>query len=306
MKKYLLVSLILIVSGGFAQQDIIVSQYMFNGLFLNPAYAGSHPYTSASLLHRSQWLNFPGAPKTALFAIDGAVPNKNMGLGLILANDRIGATEQSDMYANYSYQVRLGTGRLSFGAKAGISNYMFKSNNLTAWDANDESLTGKRSLWVPKFGTGLYYFTQNWYAGISIPSLVAYDPNHNFSVDVNKAGFIRRHYYLTGGYVFTLNDQFKLKPSMLIKYVPSAPVQADINLNLLYKNMFWAGVSYRTGDAVTFLVEYQTNFRLRAGYAYDLTTSKLRNYSVGTHEIMIGYDFGKNVKKDMNKPTRYF
>lgn len=287
-----------------SQQDVMVSQYMFNGLFLNPAYAGSHKYVSSSLLHRTQWVNFAGAPRTALLAVDGELENKNMGLGLILSNDRIGATEQTDIYANYSYRLKLGKGKLAFGLKGGVSNYVFKSNNLTVWDANDEVFANKRTVWLPKLGTGIYYYADKWYAGLSVPTLVSYDPNHNFSFDVNKNSFLRRHYYLNGGYIFTLNDMLKLKPSLLLKYEPSAPLQCDINMNLLYRNEFWIGASYRTGDAVTFMAEYQTNFRFRVGYAYDLTTSKLRNYSAGTHEIMIGYDFGKNLQK--TKSTRYF
>ncbi|MCE3260550.1 MAG: hypothetical protein K0S12_2191, partial [Bacteroidetes bacterium] len=267
-------------------------------------YAGSHQYVTSTLLHRTQWVNFTGAPKTALMSVDGALPGKNMGLGLILANDRIGATEQTDIYANYSYHLKLGKGKLGLGIKAGASNYIFKSNTLTVWDANDDVFAAKRTVWLPKFGAGLYYFTDNWYAGLIVPSLIAYDANYNFSIDVNEASFIKRHYYLNGGYVFTLNDKFKLKPSTLVKYEPSAPLQCDINVNLLYNETVWTGVSYRSGDAVTFMVEYQTNFRFRVGYAYDMTTSKLRKYSAGTHEIMIGYDFGKDLKKI--KTSRYF
>ena len=307
MKKIsLIIICVLSLSGLFAQQDAMISQYMFNGLFLNPAYSGSHKYYSSSLLHRTQWVNFPGAPKTLLLAVDGLVPTKseNMGVGLIVAHDRIGATEQTDIYANYAYQLKLKTGKLAFGLKAGVSNYVFKSNNLTVWDADDEVFSAKRTVWLSKFGFGAYYFCDKWYAGISIPTLLAYDPHYAFSVDVNKGSFLNRHYYLYGGYLFKLNDEFKLKPSVLLKYLPAAPVEADVNLNLLYKDHFWFGVSYRSMDAVVFMLEYQTNTRFRVGYAFDLTTSKIRNYSAGTHEIMIGYDFGKDIVKV--KTTRYF
>lgn len=307
MKKISLILFsLLTLSKAFAQQDPMISQYMFNGLFLNPAYAGSHKYYTSSLLHRTQWVNFPGAPKTLLLAVDGIAPTKsdNMGLGLIVAHDRIGATEQTDIYANYAYQLKLKTGKLAFGLKAGVSNYVFKSSNLTVWDADDDVFSGRRTAWLPKFGFGIYYFCEKWYAGLSIPTLVAYDPNHAFSFDVNTGSFLNRHYYAYGGYVFKLNEDFNLKPSVLIKYLPAAPVEADINLNLLYKNHFWIGASYRSMDAVVFMVEYQTNTRFRVGYAFDLTTSKIRKYSAGTHEIMIGYDFGKTVIKE--KTTRYF
>lgn len=307
MKKFILILFVVLLnSTSKAQQDAMISQYMFNGLFLNPAYSGSHKYVTSSLLHRTQWVNFPGAPKTALLAIDGLVPGKseNMGIGLIVANDRIGATEQTDIFANYSYQLKLKKGKLAFGLKAGASNYIFKSDAVTVWDSNDNVFPARKSVWLPKFGFGVYYFHEKWYAGLSIPTLVAYDPHHNFSFDVNKSSFLNRHYYAYGGYVFKLNEEFKLKPSALIKYLPAAPVQADINLNLLYKDHFWIGASYRSMAAIVFMVEYQTNSRFRVGYAYDLTTTKIKKYSTGTHEIMIGYDFGKDLIKI--KTPRYF
>ena len=127
MKKHLIILFALVTIAVKGQQDVMVSQYMFNGLFLNPAYAGSHKYISSSLLQRTQWVGFSGAPRTLLLAVDGLVPStENMGLGLIVSNDRIGSTEQTDVYANYAYQIKLGKGKLAFGLKAGVSNYIFK------------------------------------------------------------------------------------------------------------------------------------------------------------------------------------
>lgn len=305
-KSVIIIFVVLLNITAKAQQDPMISQYMFNGLFLNPAYAGSHKYVTSSLLHRTQWVDFPGAPKTSFLAIDGLIPSKseNMGLGLIVAHDRIGATEQTDIYANYAYQLKLNKGKLAFGLKAGVSNYVFKSADLTIWDANDDVFTGRKTAWLPKVGAGAYYFTDKWYAGISVPTLLAYDANHDFSVDVNSGSFLNRHYYAYGGYVFKLNEQFKLKPSTLIKYLPAAPVEVDINLNLLYRDQFWIGASYRSMESVVFMVEYQTNSRFRVGYAFDYSITKIRKYSNGTHEIMIGYDFGKDLIKV--KTPRYF
>jgi type IX secretion system PorP/SprF family membrane protein len=306
MKRILFITAAILVSVfAKAQQDIMVSQYMFNGLLLNPAYAGSHKYFSSSLLHRSQWVGFDGAPQSSVFAVDGPLKNEEMGVGLIISNDHIGVTDQTDIFGNYSYQLPLGKGKLAFGIKAGASRYSYQYDKLTYWDETDMVFTGsKNSAWLPKFGCGTYYYSERWYAGLSVPTLLAYDPDHNFSIDVNESTFIRRHYFLTSGYVVDLNSQFKLKPSFLLKYVPNAPLEADINLNLLYKDQFWFGVSGRSGDAITVMIEYQTNCRLRAGYAYDFTTSKLKNYSAGTHEIMIGYDFGKDIVKV--KTPRFF
>lgn len=307
MKKTII--LILIAIAGFvrAQHDVMISQYMFNGLFLNPAYAGSHKYFSSTLLHRNQWVNFTGAPKTFLASVDGLIPTKseNMGMGLIISNDRIGAREQTDIYANYAYQLKFkNNDKLAFGLKAGVSNYQFKNEKLTYWDGNDQVFAGRKSAWLPKFGFGAYYFSANWYAGLSIPTLLAYDSKKDFSFDVTQASFLQRHYYLYGGYVFKLNEQFKLKPSALIKYLPSSPMEADINVNLMYKDQIWIGAGYRSLDGLVFMAEYQTNTRFRVGYAYDAPLTKMKLYSAGSHEIMIGYDFGKNIVKI--KTPRYF
>lgn len=288
-----------------AQQDAMVSQYTFNGIFLNPAYSGSHNYFSSSLLYRNQWVHFDGAPETAVLAVDGPLYNQKMGVGLILSHDKIGVTQQTDIYANYSYFLKLGNGKLGFGIKAGVSQYVAKVDDLTVWDADDESFTGtKKSALLAKFGFGTYYYTDKWYAGISVPSLIAYDPDHNFNMSMEASSSIRKHYYLTAGYIFDLGEKYKLVPSFLIKYQTAAPVEADVNLMAWYMNQVALGVSYRTNDALSIMAEYQANQRFRIGYAYDITTSGIRNYSSGTHEIMIGFDFGKEVIK--TKSPRFF
>ena len=290
----------------FAQQDAMVSQYMFNGLFLNPAYGGTHSYFTSSLLYRTQWTGFSGAPKTELLEIDGPfAKDDKMGLGLIISHDKIGVTDQTDYYGTYSYKVKLGKDKLSFGLRAGVSNYKAKLTTLTYWDEDDEVFAENiSSNLIPKFGYGMYYYGEKYYAGFTIPSLIAYDKGYKFSLDVEKSSYMRRHYYLNGGYIFPLNESFKLKPSMLMKYVPNAPLQGDISANVMYKEMIWFGVTYRTKNAVIILAEYQTNFRLRIGYSFDYSTSLLKDYSNGTHEIVIAYDFGREITK--TKTPRFF
>ena len=288
-----------------AQQDVMMSQYMFNGLFLNPAYAGSHKYFSSSLLQRTQWVGLAGAPTTLLVAVDGPLSDQKMGVGLIIAQDKIGVTTQTDVYANYSYFLKLGEGKLGFGIKAGASQYTAKVSDLTVWDIGDETFSGiNRTSLLPKFGFGTYYYAQRWYAGFSIPELIAYDPNHNFNLSMESSSSIRKHYYLTTGYVFDANEKLKIKPSFLIKYQNRAPMQIDINLTAMYINTIALGFSYRSNDAVTVMFEYQANERFRVGYAYDVTTSEIRKYSSGTHEIMLGFDFGKDIIKI--KTPRFF
>ncbi len=288
-----------------AQQDVMVSQYMFNGILLNPAYSGSHKYFSSSLLHRAQWLNFEGAPQTSILAIDGPLNNQKMGVGLLVSHDIIGVTNQTDVYGNYSYFLKLGPGKLGFGIKAGVSNYVANLDQLVVWDTDDALFIGtKKSALLAKFGFGAYYFTERWYAGFSIPSMLAYDPEHNFNLSLESSSDIRKHDYLTAGYVFDANEKLKIKPSFLIKYQTAAPTEVDINLTAMYIETISLGVSYRTNDAISIMAEYQANKRFRVGYAYDITTTKIRHYSSGTHEIMLGYDFGKDIIK--TKTPRFF
>jgi type IX secretion system PorP/SprF family membrane protein len=308
MKKIIVSALAAFLLSGqmFAQQDIMVSQYMFNGLILNPAYSGSHKYFTSTLLHRSQWVKLDGAPTTSVLALDGPLKNNSMGVGLMILHDQIGATDQTDIYGNYSYHLKLGDGKLAFGIKAGVSRYQYRTNELTYWDGGDKIYEqgNTQTAWLPKFGFGMYYYTDKWYAGISIPTLLAYDENYTFGLDVNNSSLVKRHYLATGGVIFKLNQDFKMKPSVLFKYEPTAPLEMDLNLNFLYKDQFWIGASYRTNDAVAAIIEYQTNFRFRVGYSYDFTLSNIRRYSNGTHEIMIGYDFGKDITKV--KTPRFF
>lgn len=305
MKKLILGSLLTLISLTLtAQQDAMISQYMFNGLFLNPGYAGSHPYLSTTALHRTQWVNFEGAPQTSSFAIDGPLNKDKMGLGLIIVNDRIGVTQQTDIYANYAYKLKVGNGHLAFGLKAGASAYSARLSALTVWDEDQTFASNLNSHWLPKFGFGTYFYSERAYAGFSIPTLVAYDSGRDFKLDLEQSTHLRRHYFLNAGYVLDVNPLIKLKPSVLVKYVSAAPVQVELNMNALLYDVLWIGASYRSGDAIAAIGEYQITPRLRVGYTYDFTTSIMNRYSNGTHEIVIGYDF-RSEKIKMKNP-RYF
>lgn len=307
MKKIILTMLgMLAIGQTIAQQDPMLSQYMFNGLFLNPAYAGSHKYWSSTMTYRRQWVAMDGAPETAIVAVDGPISGKNMGLGISFMYDRIGVSTHNKISANYAYQIRTSANsRLALGINVNLSQFNARVQDLTIWDQQDQvfsqNINGK---YIPSFGVGAYHFGERHYVGISIPTLFAYQNEYNFNFDLSKSSFMRRHYILTGGYVFSASPTVKIKPSALLKYVQHAPLEADINLTVFYKNMISAGVSYRTNDAVVFLVEYQANSFFRIGYAYDLTTTAVRRYSNGSHEIMIGIDFGKDLVKV--KTPRYF
>jgi type IX secretion system PorP/SprF family membrane protein len=290
----------------FAQQEVMVSQYMFNQLFLNPAYAGTHAYVSSSLLHRSQWLQMEGAPRTSMMAIDGPLMNGKMGAGLSIVHDQIGVSRDLDIAGHYAYHIRLNsTSKLSFGLRAGLSVYSAQLTDLRYWDENDQifqnDLTNKA---VGKFGFGLYWYSATSYIGLSIPTIYAADGRISLDAGDALEHYFTQHYYLHAGKVFPLNESLDLKPSTMIRYTPAAPVEADVNCNLLYRERVWLGVGYRTGDAIIGMVEYQVNPMLRIGYAYDMTTSKIRHYSSGSHEIMLGIDLGKDPIRI--KSPRYF
>ena len=259
------------------------------------------------MLFRKQWVNFEGSPYTFTAAADMPLVDNKMGVGLVVTNDNIGVTNQTDIVGNYSYNIKLGEeGKLAFGLKAGLSVYSAKVSTLTTWDESDPMFgTNINGQVIPKFGFGIYYHQKGkWYAGFSIPTILAYEKGMGFSMNIDKTSFMRRHYMLTGGYVFPVSDNIKLKPSVLFKYIPGAPFEADINFGVLFKETIWLSTSFRSGDALVALLEYQASNSFRVGYAYDMTFSQIRKYSAGSHEIMVGYDFGKkNVKE---KTPRYF
>ncbi|TXI82325.1 MAG: type IX secretion system membrane protein PorP/SprF [Flavobacteriales bacterium] len=290
----------------FAQQEVMVSQYMFNQLFLNPAYAGSHPYMSGSLLHRSQWLKVEGAPRTSMMAVDAPLMKGKMGAGLSIVHDQIGVSRDLDIAGHYAYHIRVSPGsKLAFGMRAGLSIYSARLSELTFWDTNDQvfqsDLTNQP---VGKFGFGLYWYDTYSYVGLSVPTIYAADGKIAMNAKGAIDDYFTQHYYLHAGRVFSLNESFDLKPSTMIKYTPAAPIEADVNCNVLYRERIWLGLGYRTGDALVGMLEYQVNPMLRVGYAYDMTTSKLRTHTSGSHEVMLGFDFGKEPIRI--KTPRYF
>ena len=226
-KKYVFIYLlVLIMSGGlskavFSQQDAQFSQYMFNTMAINPGYAGSADLLNASVLFRAQWVGFDGAPFTGIAAVDGPIKTKNMGLGMILMHDRIGVTKQNTAMFNYAYELKTSaTSKLAFGINAGISQFSANLTQLLIWDTQDQvfqnDLTSKI---LPRMGLGMYYFGEKHYIGLSVPTLIAYQKGMDFSIDLSKSSFLRRHYLLTAGYVFDTDKDIKIKPSVLLKYV---------------------------------------------------------------------------------------
>lgn len=296
----------------WSQQEVMVSQYMFNGLFINPAYSGSHDYWEASALHRSQWVSLDGAPVSQVIGADGPLANGKLGVGGVIVNDKIGDTKQFSFMANGSYHLDLDSeqkNRLSFGLSAGFTNYSYKFDETTVFDAGDEVFSNTiENKYVPKLGAGVYFYSDRFYAGASVPTLFAGDDQLSIKANGDSLGtddvHYENHFFFNTGYVFDAGANLKVKPNILVKYHPSAPLQADINLNFLLYEKLWLGASYRTASDIIGIVEFNITPHLRVGYAYDFTLSDIGDYSSGGHEVMLGYSFGKEVIK--MKSARYF
>jgi len=279
-----------------AQQDVMISQYLFNGLLINPGYAGSHPYTSSSLLNRSQWNQFDGAPTTSVVALDGALRNNSMGVGVLMLHDQIGLTTQTDVSLNVAYRVRLGAGTLAFGLRGGLSNTRADLFAAETADPGDPNYSENQQITQSaRFGFGMYYHLQRFYLGLSVPTLTSLGP---YAQTVNP------HLLATAGVVMNVSDGVMLKPSFLVKAVDGAVPQLDLNLHALFQEKIWVGAGWRTGDAIVSMFEIQVTPELRIGYARDFTLSELRDYSTGSNEILIGFDFGQGITA--KRSPRYF
>lgn len=296
MKKLLSVITLFILGAAdvSAQQDAMYSQYMFNMMGVNPAYAGSRGVLSAAALYRRQWVGIDGAPETYTFSFDMATRDNKVGLGLQAFNDKIGIMQTNGIYGTYAYRIRFeNEGSLAIGLQGGISNFRADLTKVDLIDEDDQAFAQNINVILPCFGAGIYYNSDRFYAGFSVPNLVKSYLRKDavyYRADVVAKKYM--HFFFIAGYVFDINEDLKLKPSTLVKAVRGAPVQWDINANLWIRDVISVGGSYRTGDAICGLAEVQINDQLRLGYAYDHTISKLVKFNQGTHEIMLRYEFG--------------
>ncbi|MFN5360099.1 MAG: type IX secretion system membrane protein PorP/SprF [Sediminibacterium sp.] len=283
----------LLTVSAFAQQKPMYSQYMFNMLNINPAYAGSRGAMSAVALYRNQWVGFPGAPRTTTFSFDMPIQNRKVGLGMQLYDDRVGIERTTGFNAIYAFRFQFaGSGTLSLGLQAGLLNYQANYTEVNTYLPNDPAFSSNVRGILPAFAAGVYYNSDKFYVGFSTPALLRTKIKYNNAAEVASVTSRDLHLYLASGTVFDLNPDLALKPSILVKAVSGAPVEVDINCNLWLQNKISLGASYRTGDAIVGMVEYQVNQQLRFGYAYDKTFSNLGTLVNGTHEIMLRLEFG--------------
>jgi type IX secretion system PorP/SprF family membrane protein len=303
IKKIFTLITMLSVFGALAQQDPQYTQYMYNTLSVNSAYAGSLGHLAITGIYRTQWVGLEGAPKTASFSLDTPV-GKRVGLGLSVISEEIGPSEEQYIDANFSYTIQSGlTHKLSFGIKGGgrVLNIDWTKGSYRDPDAQfRENITNK---FLPVIGAGLYWHGERDYIGLSIPNFMTrerYDYDDIADDLVNQ----RMHVYLIGGIVFDLSANTKFKPATLIKYVAGAPLIADFSANFMFNDCLTLGASYRTSDSVSGLVSLQISPQILVGYAYDYTTTELQNYNSGTHEIMLRFELVSR-KKGLKSP-RFF
>jgi type IX secretion system PorP/SprF family membrane protein len=284
----------------FGQQDPHYTQYMYNQNIINPAYAGSKGTLSLSLLGRSQWIGFSGAPETLTLAIHSPIGEKT-GLGLSIIHDEIGPVIENNIFADFSYTISLeNEKKVAFGIKAGLTTLDVSS--ISGLDP-DYVLNTPIQKSSPNFGAGIFYYSSKFYAGFSIPNFLQ---TRHLELDngVNTTASEKMHYFLTSGYVFDIKKNLKLKPSTMIKMTSGAPLSIDMSINALYNDKFEFGLNYRFEDSLSAILGFQISDEFKLGYAYDYTTSNLSEFNSGSHEVILIYDF-KTVKSRLKSP-RYF
>ena len=302
MKKLYIIVVFLIATQMYGQQDPQYTQYMYNMNVINPAYAGSRENLSFGLLYRTQWTGIDGAPQTGTFF--GHLPvSEKVGLGLSVISDQIGPVKETNAYADFSYTLKLGGDhRLAFGIKAGATfhDIGISAQNIDLVDPTDPLFRDINST-TPNVGAGVFYYTNNYYLSLSAPNILN---SVHLDADGFKLGSEKTHYFLTGGYVFQLSANTKLKPSFLVKSSFDAPTSFDVNLNALFFEKFEIGGSYRLDDSFSGLVNFAVTPTVRIGYAYDSVTSDIKRFAPASHEFMLLFDL--NFPKNVSRSPRYF
>ena len=290
---------------GVAQQLPQFTQYMYNTISINPAYAGSREALSIVGLHRSQWVGFKGGPITQTLSIHTPLRNDRVGVGLSFIEDDLGPENFTYLYGDFSYAIPTGTtGKLAFGIKGGFTQYSLDPEFLNdPTIVNDNFFKGFANRWTPNIGLGVYWSTNRVYFGLSTPRVLNTDKN----TEEGFEALDRLSYYFTGGGVIDLSKTFKFKPAFLVKATNGAPISFDLTANFLYNEKFWLGGSYRINEqtaAIGGIADFQVSRQLRVGYAYEKPISDIARYTTGTHEILLMYEF-KFLNSKLKSP-RYF
>lgn len=295
--------------GAIAQQDAGFSQYFFNQLYVNPAYAGSRDALSGTLVHRSQWVGMSGAPNTQSLTIHSPLPRTRAGVGVQIYNDRYGPLGTTGLQGVYSYYVPVGDYKLAFGLAGTMTNLRIDYADIQVEDPTDEAFTGNSYSWVPDAAAGVYLYKTRFYAGLSATHL--FQSRFGLATNADNSGSAKfyRTYYATTGLVLPVTEIIDFRPSILVKAVQAAPITFDLNTSFIFYQKFFVGAGFRTGKRVNMdgldnqivaIVEYQFK-GFRVGYSYDYFLNRTGNYNYGTHEIMLGWDLNLN-KTKMSSP----
>lgn len=287
----------------FAQQDAQYTNYMYNTISVNPAYAGSRGIMSIFGLHRNQWIGLDGAPVTNVASINTPIENSNLGVGLSFVNDRIGASDETTISADISYTIQTSWNyKLSFGLKGTANLLNVDYTKLSRYDVIDPKFQNNiENEFSPNIGAGVYYYSDKLYLGLSVPNFL----EHNeFNDNDSTTSLERLHYYLIGGYVFDLSTNVQFKPAFMCKTVVGSPLQLDLSANFLFNEKFVLGAAWRWDAAVSAMAGFQISKGLYIGYGYDLETTQLANYNSGSHELFLRFELSKN--KDRVTTPRFF
>jgi type IX secretion system PorP/SprF family membrane protein len=282
---------------------------MYNTLSINPAYAGSRDALTITALHRSQWLDFKGAPMTQTLTLHSPIGNKHIGLGLAASNDKVGPVNNTAVSGSFAYMMQLTKkSKLSLGLSGGVNILQADLSTLQLDNQNDPSFQNDlRNKVTPSIGFGVYYSRERFYAGVSTPNLL--ESNYYATTQPNGTvteGKAHRHYFFIAGAVFNLSNNLAFKPTTFVKVTAGAPVQADLTASFIIMKKLLLGAMYRTGDAFGALVGFDLSQQFHIGYSYDWSYgNRTFKYNQGSHEIMLRYDFIFNSKKQIQSP-RYF
>lgn len=304
MKKIYIISFflgIMLLQDATAQQDPQYTQYMYNMNVVNPAYAGSKESLSLTALYRDQWSGFEDAPVTFTFSAHSPISDK-IGLGLSAIKDELGPISETNVFADFSYSLQVGAAtKLALGLKAGVTFHDVGLVDLELQDPGDPFFSQNINNTYPNIGAGAFLYGDRFYVGLSVPNLLK-----SVHLDENgvKYGSETNHFFGTAGYVFQITDNFKLKPSVMVKSAFDAPLSYDGNLNALFYDRFELGASYRLDDSFSGLVGFQVTPNIRVGYAYDSVTSEIKTVADASHEVILSFDLF--FKKRTLRSPRYF
>lgn len=298
MRNILYITVIVLLVGSMrAQQLPQYTQYMLNEMAINPAVAGKDNYADVRSNNRYQWMGITDAPRTYMLTLHSPLKNRHMGLGTHIYTDIVGPTRRVGISLAYAYHIKIAEKtRISLGISAGIQQWGIDGHKLHLHDAGDENLlTQYQTKIVPDFGAGLYVHNEKWYIGFSAPQL--YQSPIKLYENGDHKGTLVTHFLVNGAYKFDVGEDFKVEPSFMVKYANPAPVKLDVGARVIYQEQVWLGVGYRYNDAYTALLGFMYKNYLMIGYSYDFTTTNLKKYSTGTHELMLGLRFSKQQSK---------